>query len=147
MGGFIIIDDGRAIGPNNWGYDRMVEEIAASLPPTLEASPLEEWLLDQRIAVRGVGLVDVRELTQENRRLFWDAVADAIEHCEQEAQSDPAFSAAWGNPDYFASWMEMFRTLSRLRESYLRGEPPESFNPYMRGVIPPTGNTSGPGWR
>jgi len=145
MGGFIIIDDGRAVAPNNWGYDRMVEEIANSLPPTLEGSALEEWLLDQRVAIRGIGSVDVRELTQENQQMFWEAVSDAIDLCEREgpsSKSDPGW-----DPVIFASWMEAFRTLWKLRESYLRGEPPESFNPYMTATIPPTGNTSGPGWR
>jgi len=141
LGGFIIIDDGRAVAPNNWGYDGMVEEIARSLPPTLEGGALEEWLLDQRVAIRGIGSVDVRELTRDNQRLFWDAVADAIERCEREGPR------SWNDPAYFASWMEMFRNLLKLRESYLRGEPPESFNPYMTATIPPTGNTSGPGWR
>ena len=121
MGGFIIIDDGRAVAPNNWGYDRMVEEIANSLPPTLEGSALEEWLLDQRIAVRGVGEVDVRELTEDNQQLFWAAVADAIELCEREGPSskdDPGWDAV-----FFASWLEMFRNLLKLRDP-LRGEPP-----------------------
>jgi hypothetical protein len=141
MGGFIIIDDGRAVAPNHRDYDRMVEKIANSLPPSLEGSALEEWLLDQQVAIRGIGSVDVRELTQENQHLFWEAVSDAIDLCEREGPS------RWDHPEFFASWMEAFRTLWKLRESYLRGEPPESFNPYMTAIIPPTGNTSGPGWR
>ncbi len=28
----------------------------------------------------------------------------------------------------------------------LAGEPPEAFNPHMRGLIPPTGRRLGPGW-
>ena len=53
MGGFIIIDDGRAVATNNLDYDRMVEKIANSLPPTLEGSAFEEWLLDQRTSRQG----------------------------------------------------------------------------------------------
>ena len=119
----------------------MVEKIANSLPPTLEGSALEEWLMDQRVSVRGVGSVDVRELTQDNQRRFWEAVSDAIDLCEREGPS------GWYDPVFFAYWMDAFRNLLKLRESYLRGEPPESFNPHMTATIPPTGNTSGPGWR
>jgi len=31
MGGFLIIEDGRACAPNNWGYDAMIDAIANAL--------------------------------------------------------------------------------------------------------------------
>ncbi len=141
MGGFLIIEDGRAVAPSNWGFDRMIESIAGSLPTDSAAKDLRKWLLDQRVCIRGLGSVDVRELTESNRRMFWDAVANAVELADEQGADD------WHEPSLFLSWLKMFRDLLLLHQSYLRGEAADSFNPYMRSVIPPTNERSGPGWK
>ena len=141
MGCFIITDDGRAVALNNRGHDWLIEEIANSLPTTAEGTEFKNWLLDRRVSVTGVGHVDVRELTQLNQRLFWDAVGDTIRRLKLEGPG------SLYEPDFFESGVvKPFRILVKLHKSYLRGEPPESFNPYMRAAIPPTGEKDGPGW-
>lgn len=142
MAGFIIINDGRAVAPSNWGFDRMMEEIVKSLPNNENSADFKDWLLNQRNCICGPGLgsVDVRELTPENQELFWDAVIDAIHRCKAEG------GEGWHDPNFYSSWMEMFSNLLAFRESYLDGEDPDAFNPYLKSVIPPTNNKSGPGW-
>jgi hypothetical protein len=69
MGGFIILEDGRAYTANNWSYDAVVERIARALPETDAGRALSDWPMDQRCVVQGPGLgsVDFRELTPGNQ--------------------------------------------------------------------------------
>lgn len=142
MGGFIVLSDGRAYAASNWGYDRTVEAIAEALPDTDEGRHLAAWLLDQRCSVRGMGLgnVDVRELTPQNRQLFLRAVEDAY---QTQKGKGPA---GWHSPDLWPSWIARFSDLVKMIACVENGEAPGDFNPHMKDVIPPTGDKSGPGW-
>lgn len=149
MSGFIVIEDGRAYARANWAYDVTVDAIAAALPDTELGITFRRWLLDQRcfdretgdpICGSGLGSVDVRELSPVCREMFWSAVYDAYARCKAEGP------VGWHDPQGFDGWINAFHTLIQLHESFVRGEPPESLNPHMNDVIPPTNATAGPGW-
>jgi len=140
MAGFIILEDGRAYAAANWAYDSVVERIADALPEADEGRALSDWLKEQQVAVKGLGCVDLRELTPENRLLFLVPARKAFSLSEQ--QGAEGFYA----PDAYPGWIDRFHDLIRMMDSSRRGDPPSAFNPHMIDVIPPTGEEAGPGW-
>jgi hypothetical protein len=142
VAGFIILQDGRAYAAASWAYDAVVERIADALPPSAAGQALAVWLREQTCLVRGPGMgrVDLRELTVENQRLFGRAAQRAF---TRALLGGPA---GWGDPSFYPGWMRRFRDLTRMMRCVRRREPPEAFNPHMRGLIPPTGERAGPGW-
>jgi hypothetical protein len=141
VAGFIILADGRAYAASNGAYDSTIESIAEALTETQEGRLLAEWILNQRCAIKGMGLgcVDVRELAPKNQELFLRAVRDAY-HI-QEGRG-PVGSRT---PNSWRSWIGLFADLVKMIECVERGEPPGQFNPHMRDVIPPTHEKAGPG--
>jgi hypothetical protein len=139
MGGFIILDDGRAYAANNWAYRTTVEAIAAALPNTSEGKVLAEWLRKDP-SVQIYNAVDVRELTPANREMFLAASEAAF---VQQKERGPS---SWAEPDMWPSWIGRFADLVKMIDCVRRGEPPADFNPHMRDVIRPTGDHRGPGW-
>lgn len=142
MGGFIILDDGRAWAATNWAYDAAIRYIAEALPDSERARELSEWLLQQTSEVQGMGLgsIDIRELTAENRTLFVEAIRRATRRIEERG------AEGWNDPSYFPVWKERFEVLLKLIESVEKGEPATIYNPHMRDIIPATGKQAGPGW-
>lgn len=140
MAGFIILEDGRAYAAANWAYDAVVERIAEALVETADGCALSDWLKEQRIAVKGLGSVDLRELTPENRQLFQAAARRAFNLSEQQGQQ------GWHAPEAYTGWIDRFHDLIIMMDSIRRGDPPSAFNPHMIDVIPPTWNQAGPGW-
>ena len=141
MAGFITLEDGRAYAASNWGYDAVVERIADALPETDDGHALKDWLMEQRVAVKGIGRVDLRELTLENRQLFQAAAREAFNLAEQqgpEGWHDPEFYVPVGSSGS-TTWIMMM-------DSIRAGQPPSFFYPEMIVVIPPTGEQLGPGW-
>lgn len=59
MAGFITLKDGRAYAASNWAYDADVERIADALPENDDGHALSDWLKKQRVAVKGLGSVDL----------------------------------------------------------------------------------------
>lgn len=142
MGGFIVLEDGRAYAANNWSYDAVIERIARALPETGAGRALAAWLMEQRCVVRGAGLgsVDLRELAPGDQRLFVEAFEKAIITTGEEGP------VGWCDPAFYPGWLERFHDLIGMIASIRRGEPPTAFNPHMRDVIPPSGERAGPGW-
>ena len=140
MAGFITLEDGRAYAASNWGYDAVVERIADALPETDDGHALKDWLMEQRVAVKGIGSVDLRELTLENRQLFQAAARKAFDLAEQPGPE------GWHDPEFYTGWIERFHDLIKMMDSIRKAEPPSAFNPHMIDVIPPTGERAGPGW-
>ena len=136
MGGFIVLEDGRACAPSNRGTDLMLERIAVHV----RNDPFRAWLLDQRSTIVGQGLtrVDLRELTPDNRREFRRATRRAY----MRVSADDAQPG----DDRHESFVEYFAALVEMMDRVDRGEPPAQFNPHMRGLIPETGQRRGPGW-
>src|ERR1022692_1100776 len=98
MAGFIILEDGRAYAAANWAYDAVVERIADALPETDDGHALKDWLKEQRVAVKGLGSVDLRELTAVNRQLFQAAARKAFslsEHQGPEGWHDLHADTGW----------------------------------------------------
>lgn len=141
MGGFIVLEDGRALAPNNWAYDAIIHAIVAELRENEDARPLATWLSGQTCEAKGMGQgnVDVRELTPENREHFRAAVKDAISRAENVGP------AAWHDPDFFPMWLECFRKLNKMWQSIDLGQPPDSITD-LTSPMPVTGQRSGPGW-
>lgn len=142
MSGFLVLADGRAWSLANWAFDAALQEIADALPDDPCAAPLATWLRDQRSDVvgRGMSYIDLRELTDNNRRRIIDAIPRAVDQARTRG------GAHWHDPSFFPAWLSQLEVLVRLVQSVERGEPPEAFNPHMRELIPPNGNRSGPGW-
>jgi hypothetical protein len=142
MAGFIVLQDGRAYAASNWGFDRTVAAIAAVLSERKESQALAEWLMQQSSEIVGMGMgkVDIRELTAQNRELFINAVREAFKRAEAQDLG------GWYDPQLFPSWLGRFQDLVTMLDSIERGEPPATFNPHMRDVCKPSGEHSGPGW-
>lgn len=139
MGGFIVLTDGRAYAVANWAFRGTVESIAGSLAETSDGKPLAEWLRTDP-SVQVYYNVDVRELTPANRELFL-AVAEGA--WEAALARGPG---GWSDTRYWEGWLDGLANLSKMIGCVRRGEPPHELHPNMRGVIPPTGDQSGPGW-
>lgn len=139
---FFILSDGRAWSRANWAYDSVLDAIAAILTRDESGRALASWLLEQRCQVQGpgVGTVDMRELTDENQRRIVLAVPQALEMARTRGPTH------WHDPSFFPQWLGSFEVLVQMLESVQRGEPPEALNPHLRGVVPPSGTRSGPGW-
>lgn len=140
MSGFIVLEDGRAYVGAKWAYDAVIRRIADALMETDEGRALSNWLRDEQVLVGGIGSVDLRELTPQNRRLFEAAARQAF---ASAARKGPE---GWHRPDFYPGWIERFGHLIEMMNSVRRGEPPTAYNPHMIDVIPPTGERIGPGW-
>jgi hypothetical protein len=141
VGGFIVLEDGRAWAGANWAYDAVLRAIGASLADTGSVE-LARWLELRtcRHLGPGLGSVDLREVAPANRLLFRSAARQAF---RRETLAGPA---GWGDPSFYPPWLQQFRVLLRLIKSVDRREPPEAFNPHMTGLVPATGERTGPGW-
>lgn len=126
----------------NWTYDAALDAIAEALHNDEDGRALATWLLEQRCQVQGpgVGTVDLRELTNDNRRRIVEAMPRALEMVRQRGPRH------WHDPSLFPQWLSSFELLVRMIASVERGESPETLNPGMSELIPPTGMRSGPGW-
>lgn len=142
MSGFLVLADGRAWSLATWAFDAALREIADALPDDPGAAPLATWLRDQQSDVVGLGMsyVDMRELTDDNRRRLIDAIPRAVDRARTHG------GAHWHKPSFFPEWLTELEVLVRMVQAVERGDPPEALNPHMRELIPPTGNRSGPGW-
>jgi hypothetical protein len=138
MGGFIILDDGRAYTVANRAFRATIAAVVESLPQTPQGRELAKWLQNDP-SVQIYYHVDVRELTAANKMLFLHAIEVAYE----EATCGPD---GWQAPDGWAGWISRFSDLIKMIGCVERGEPPGAFNPHMVDVIPPTDRRSGPGW-
>jgi len=131
-----VLEDGRAWAVTDGAFDDALELIASELPNSPESQALALWLLEQKTRGRGMGLgsVDLRELTQHNRRLF-KAAAQRV--------YDKAIVSSQG---YNPIWLNLYFVLLKLIKSVNRRENPHIYNPHMDALIPPSGEKSGPGW-
>jgi hypothetical protein len=139
---FFTLNDGRSWLHQNWAYDAVLESIADVLDEDAGGRELAAWLRDQRCLVQGpgVGSVDLRELTVENQRRIVGAVPRALEMARAKGPK------GWHDPSYFPAWLSSFELLARMVEAVERGEPPGEPMHGVRGLLPPTGLRSGPGW-
>ncbi len=139
MGGFIILEDGRAWAYSNGAYAMVIEEIAAQLPDTPEGQALSNWLLEEtNVGSMGLGCVDIRELTEGNRKLF-----------KQAAQRAYTLWRIDPNPhlqDELGTDSDVFYALLKLMKSVNKREDPKTYMQRMKSLIEPTGEKSGLGW-
>ena len=140
MGGFIILEDGRAYAASNWAFRATVDSIADILDRQTSGKDLAEWLRDESSPVQIYNTIDVRELTPRNREMFLTAVEEAF---RMEQSRGPG---GFAEPEFRDGWFSRFADLVKMIGCVRRGEPPSECNPHMRDVIPPTGGRSGPGW-
>ena len=142
--GFIVLRDGRCLSVRHAIHDAVLQSLVAAIG---EASPLGEWLATQVPRDADVdlgyafvragseehvsGVLDTRELTEPNRKLFESAVRGA------EAAAGPR-----------APVEDVAVALGRLREMLRQcdnGRPPLALSDWT-DVVPPDGNRIGPGW-
>jgi len=109
------------------------------LPETGEGKALAEWLTDD-LSVQIYYNIDVRELTPTNRAMFLAAVEAAF----QAQKARGPFGEA--EPEFWDGWITKFGDLVKTIDCVRRGAPAAEFNPYIRDIIPATGERSGPGW-
>ena len=139
MGGFIVLEDGRAYAAANWAFRATVEAIADALPQSTEGMSLAEWLRHDPV-VQIYHNIDVRELTPANQEMLLTAIENGLKAEAARGPSD------WANPEFWDGWIHRFTDLVKMIESVRRGEQPHEFNPHMTEAIPPTGERNGPGW-
>lgn len=139
MGGFIVLNDGRAYAAANWAFRATLEAITDAIPETAEGRELAEWLRNDP-TVQYLHSVDLRELTPTNRAMFEEATERAYKIASIQGSTD------WPEPDYWTGWIGRFKDLVKMIESIRQGESPQTFNPHMNELLPPTTEKSGPGW-
>lgn len=140
MAGFIVMEDGRAYAASNRATDAVIRAIAAEV----EDGEFRAWLLQQQSQFVGMGMtsVDLREVAPKYRQGFYRAARRAYQRAAS-AGSEHLTCDLEG----VGGWLERFGELVVMIDRSLAGEPPEAFNPHMRGLIPPTGRRRGPGWQ
>lgn len=154
MSGFIILQDGRALGKSNSTFDAIVGYIAEAITSLPDGQELAQWLMEQRsiICGPGMGRVDVRELTPKNKLLFIQGCRQGFRVACKRAENHAEFERkvlAKGKlkNSTTTEWViEPFALLMLMIEAVEKGEPPMALNPHMREVVKPTGKRSGPGW-
>ena len=114
MAGFIILEDGRAYAAANRVYDAVVERSADALPEADDGRAISDWLKEQQVAVKGLGSVDLRELTLENRRFFHVAARNAFSLSEQQRPE------GWHAPDAHPGWIDRCHDLIKMMDSIQR---------------------------
>jgi len=141
MSAFIALDDGRSWWAANWAYDSLIEKVVDQLNGTDAERELADWLRERTCRVNGPGLgfVDVRELTAQNRLLFRLAAQRAFRSAVLSG------SVGWHEPTFFPDWLARFRQLLRMWKAIDRGEPPEQLND-SHECMKPSGKKNGPGW-
>lgn len=139
MGGFIVLEDGRAYAGSNWATDATVRAIAAEVVD----GALRTWLLEQQSATVGMGMtcIDLRELAPQHRPTVREAICAAYERAKHNG-----FEQLDDHNEYRAGWLKLFAEFAEMVRRYEAGEPPAEYHPGMRGLIPPTGCKVGPGW-
>lgn len=139
MGGFIVLEDGRAYAANNWAFRELVKVIVEALPETEDGKRLVAWLQnDHEVTIYNT--VDVRELAPKFRAMFLEATQRAFQLQTGKEIIESEDAEAW------VSWLSRFADLIKMMECIRRGESPAELNPHMNDVIPPTGEKRGPGW-
>jgi len=134
VGGFIVLEDGRAYAVSDRAFDLTIEALASEV----EDLHVEAWLLGWRTSERGqsLGYVDLRELAPTTKAVVYEAITSASDAAVEQTDDDR----------WMTGWRESLHVLRRMVESWERGEPPGSLNPYMDGLVPPTDRAEGPGW-
>src|SRR5262245_20981849 len=127
MSGILVLADGRAWSLASWAFDAALREFADALPDDPGAAALSTWLRDQQSEVVGLGMsyVDVRELTDHNRRRILEAIPRAFDRARSRG------GAHWYDPSFFPAWLGELEVLARMVQSVERGEPPETLNPHL----------------
>ena len=140
MGGFIVLEDGRAYAAANWAADATLRAISREVSdPALKA-----WLLAQQSEHVGMGMtsVDLREIAPHYR----PELRAAIRRAYEQVAGDGRFENLQAGDSWWAGWLSRFHDLAEMLAPSAAGEAAASFNPHMRALIPPTGRQSGPGW-
>jgi len=140
--GFVVLPDGRYFSRRWTAHDVVLRAIAEAV----SAVPLRHWLFDQlprpddeeELGYRAWGrasdnssvrrFIDVRLMTEENQRLF----CDAVKHAATEPREE----------EWLARCLHDFSDMVTRME---RGEPPLSKSDWVV-VSPPETDRIGPGW-
>jgi hypothetical protein len=148
--GFLILSDGSCFAPHFSFYDEVLEVVAGHLDGSPPARFVKDWLLSLlpgpkdenlgyawiRVADRQVipRLLDLRELTIENQKLFHQAVRAVGEQIR-----------LMGDPIREMTIEGHLVHLADMVSKADRGEPPLSHSMWT-SVTPHEGRKTGPGW-
>jgi hypothetical protein len=140
VGGFIVLEDGRAYAASNWATDAMLRAISREISD----HALRQWLLAQQSERVGMGMtsVDLREIAPHYRTVVHVAIRRAHERVMKEGR----FENLQVGSEWWAGWVKLSGELVEMLRRSEAGEPAEDFNPHMRALIPPSGQRVGPGW-
>lgn len=151
---FIIFKDGRCFSRRWTGYDYILRIAIKELSLMENGKPLAEWLElqiplededENETAESGYGFynnrtnewvnrhLDTRSLTEDNQKLFWQAIETG--RVKLNDPELPDYSDL--NPEYF----EMFYEMYRLSEE---GAPPLEYSHW--GTVTECTSRKGPGW-
>jgi hypothetical protein len=136
--GILIIADGAGIGCANW----VLRAIVAELAPLLEtdgAPELAQWLTGETSPVALYGVLDVRQLTEENQRAFRNAIGPAFREVSKRGP------LGWNDPKFWPGYLGLFASLSQQAALLALGQKPDAL-PNLNGVRAHDGSRSGPGW-
>jgi hypothetical protein len=147
--GFIVLADGRCFSPTSRLYDITVRALADQLSDSAPGRTLRDWLLsllpgpkdtdighgwirasDQQTVLR---MIDVRELTVENQKLFHRAALLAGEQAQSEESGE------------LVTWKMCCAELADMVARADRGEPPSTRSDWQE-ILPSKGRKLGPGW-
>lgn len=139
MGGFIVLEDGRAYSSAAWATDATVRAIAGEV----DDGPLRRWLLAQQSEFVGMGMtsIDLREIAPRYRPVLHAAIRSAYARVRRDG-----FEQLDEHNEFTAGWLKTFAELVEMLDRSEAGEPAEAFNPHMRATIPARGQRVGPDW-
>ncbi|MGB6083346.1 MAG: hypothetical protein WBF63_03945 [Moheibacter sp.] len=149
---FIIYKDGRCFSRRWSGYDYIIKIAIRELKSIENGLPLANWL-ELQIPIEDIEIesdscygfynsriddwvnryLDIRSLTPENQKLFWEAITKGRIKLINEGKNYSEL-----NLDYFERFYKMYE----LAEN---GEPPMDYNDWGK-LAEPCSEKNGPGW-
>ena len=148
--GFIILNDGRCFS-RHWSlYDAIIKLAVDGLTDNINVVEFKDWLQallpGENDMYDGLGgfyragtdenvsrWLDLRELTDENQQLFWNALL--VTQANEQFRKDNEYIVA------------LLDTIIKMKQLADNNDPPENLSDWRDGYTqPPTGNHIGPGW-
>ena len=99
MGGFIVLEDGRAFAVANWAWRQAIQKIGEALATIPGRTAFAQWFAMIVELPAGLNELDLRELTPGNRAAFHEATRIAIRLAESTG------SRGWPEPEFFEGWL------------------------------------------
>ena len=114
MGDEVTLDDGRVLSRSSMSISGFLHFTAEYLPEGHER--LRRWLVDVADRPNGLASIDLRGLTEEDRRAFHDGARRAYE--DTIGRGQPIGQTSWA--------LSALKAFIEMQDSIRRGDPPQA---------------------